>query len=1389
MTIPHEKGGLEPEEPRNNKVGDYRSANGVRCMAPAAPHGHAMQAAGNDAARPSAQSECSTFRFSAPQGVLHGPRRPDLLRDEVLADILESAAARDPGKTALICAAARLSYGELNQHADAVAACLIARGAGPGKIVGLWLPRGIDLLVAQAAIAKTGAAWLPFDADTPVERIAVCLRDADALGLATCDAFRARLDGFALPAWTREEMACAPAGPVPRARPGAADPAYVIYTSGSTGKPKGIAVSHGSICHFLRSENEILGIAREDVVYQGFSVAFDMSFEEIWISYLAGASLWVAPREVAGDPEAIPALLASARVTVLHAVPTMLALFRQDVPSLRLINLGGEMCPEALVARWAQPGRRMFNTYGPTEATVSASIAELRPGEPVTIGRPLPNYGMMVLDERQIPLAPGEVGELCIVGPGVAGGYLGRPELTAEKFLPNPYALDPLESRLYRTGDLARIDGNGRVQCLGRVDDQVKIRGFRVELGEIEAVLCRQPGVATAAVVVRQDQAVDQLVAYLVAEADVPPPPAALRRSLSTGLPPYMVPTRFEAIARLPRLPSGKIDRKALRALPLAPLAADDGSDQPANDAERVLFEALRKLFPGQPLQRGADFFTDLGGHSLFAARLASALRADRRFAGFTLGDVYRHRTLGKLAASLAALAEAAPTAPQEAPRAAPPPTLRRLVCGAAQGVALPILVGMRILNWLLPFFTYHYFTGDPGDSVPFAVLAAVTVYLLATALGFVLALAGKWLVIGRTRAGRYPLWGSYYFRWWLADRLLDTAPAYLLSGSSLYRLYLRALGARIGRDAMIGSAVIRVPDLLEIGDGASIGTAVNLENAKVEGGELVLGRIVIGSEAYVGSYAVLEGGTSIGAWGRLEGLSALAAGQSVPEGRIWNGAPARDAGAFDRASRPPRPGAGLVRRAAENAFFFLGAGLITVLFFLPIFPMFALIDFFDETEIALSAEGYGSLLVGFKYFVFALPASAVMVLCTVLVAAAVRKAVLPRLAEGSWPVHSFTYCGKWLVNQIQETSMHVLHGIYATVYAPFWYRMLGAKVGKDAEISTALGLVPDMLTLGDETFVADGVMLGDEEIDGGWMTLRPTVVSRRSFIGNGAYIPDGTVLPENVLIGVQSRAPDNALMHGGETWFGSPPINLPVREQVCGMPESLTFRPSRLRRLGRGIVEALRIVVPHAVVVAAGYTIVLAIMPIAGAGHWRDAAVALVVAGVLYGLGSFLFVAAAKWLLIGRYRTRSAPMWTAFVWLSEAVTNLYEGLAVPNFVGHLRGTPMLPFAMRLLGCKIGRGVYLDTIDITEFDCVSIGDYCEINGMAGPQTHLFEDRVMKIDHVRIGNRVTIAARATILYGAAIGDGASLGPMTLVMKGETIPGDSAWTGSPAAPWRR
>ncbi|HEV2694118.1 MAG TPA: Pls/PosA family non-ribosomal peptide synthetase, partial [Verrucomicrobiae bacterium] len=965
----------------------------------------------------------------------------------------------------------------------------------------------------------------------------------------------------------------------------------------------------------------------------------------------------------------------------------------------------------------------------------------------------------------------------------LALGYLGQPDLTAERFIPNPLAANADERLMYLTGDLARLEPGGPAHCLGRVDSQVKIRGFRVELDEITKVLTDQPGIRAAAVVLRPLGGIDQVVAFLIPAANQTIDSAKLRPALALRLPSYMVPAHFESVTELPRLASGKIDLKTLRIAPLSSAETDhDQSAQPRTEDESALYAALEKLFPVRIWQPESDFFDDLGGHSLLAARLVSILRTNERYASLSVQDVYRERRLSAIAR---AMEQQRLRKKSAATMRNPVPWHRRFLCGLAQAIVIPFLVLLHIADWLGPFFVYHYYTGDDGDSIPLAVLYSLTTFVLIQFADFFVAIAGKWLVAGRLKAGRYPLWGVTYFRWWLANKFCELPHVYLLSATPWMPAYLRALGARIGRDVLIENLSLGAPDLLTVADGTSIGTFVNIENARVEGGLLILGPVHLQKDAVIDSYSILENNTQLGERARLGGQSALAAGRSIPADQTWAGAPARPVNQ-PRETLPPRPRISSIRQWAQTVFLGVTAIAVSVLFFLPSFPAFMLIDWIDFHSVDVFSSDLHPITAFGLFFLLAIPASALLIFVTASLVGLLRW-LLPRQIAGTSSIHGYAFWRKKLTSLILDHSLQVLHGIYASVYASTWLRFLGVKVGRFAEVSTAEGMVPELLALGDDSFIADGALLGDEEQRGGWMILKPTAIGSRSFVGNGAYVPNGATVPDDVLIGVQTRTPDNEHLKSGQTWIGSPAMLLPARECLTGFPESLTFRPSWRRRVARGIIEGLRIVLPLALIIATGYLIVVLVMPLAEDNGWGlNVAVALSIAGCLYGLASFLLVVALKWILIGRYRPCARAMWTPFVWISEAVTNLYESLAVPNFLDILRGTPMLPWALRLLGAKIGKGVYLNTTDLTEFDCVRIGDEAELNAWCGPQTHLFEDRVMKIGLVEIGAQTTIGPRTTILYDTCVGDRVHLGPLTLVAKGERLPAGTRWEGSPAAP---
>jgi non-ribosomal peptide synthetase-like protein len=1314
--------------------------------------------------------------------VLRGDIRDDLVRDETLAEIFEATVRGNPAKLAMIFGEERLSYADVDARANAIANGLVARGIGPGDVVGLWMRRSAELLVTQVAIGKSGAAWLPFDADAPVDRIAVCLDDADAKALLTSDELAAAAAGLSRPVLTPKRLAetgGAPGGA--RSRGLTPDhPAYMIYTSGSTGTPKGIVITHRNICHFLRSANDVYGFAASDVVFQGASVAFDLSMEEIWIPYMVGATLFVSSPAMMGDVERLPDLLSGAGVTVLDTVPTLLALLTKDIPSLRLILLGGEALPPPLVARWANDARRLFNTYGPTEATVVATVAEMRPGVPVTIGRPIPNYTCYIADDELNLLGPGVQGELLIGGPGVAQGYLKRPELTSEKFVPNPFGGDGRDAILYRSGDAVSLDPEGNIAFHGRIDDQVKIRGFRVELGEIETKIAVLPGIGQA-VVLRQDNGIDALVAFLVIERGAALDRATLRADLRDQLPAYMIPNHFELVTELPRLSSGKIDRKKLRAVELTVADTPGEQEEPRNETEAALLVAAKRVFGNQALPFEADFFTDLGGHSLLAARFVSGVREIPVLASITLQDVYAKRTLRALSDQLiertgGAGAEAA----VHDLSFEPPPLLRRFLCGLAQAVALPILLAFTTAQWLGIFVTYLLIAGEGWGFWPeMAMLLGVYACINVVTAG--VAIAAKWIILGHTKPGRYPLWGVYYFRWWLARRFSTLVHIKWLQGSPAIVFYLRALGAKVGRDAIIADVDIGAVDLLTIGARAVIGTKVVIANSEVVGNELVIGVVEIGEDVQVGTSCVIPHDVTIADRAQLADLTALPPETNIAENEKWDGSPARKIGMVDPSELPAAADAPAGKRRRFGLVYAAALLLIPPVSLLPIFPAFYLFDQIDEVLnefVEISYHWYLPLLTW--------PTSMAMIAMTVLLIAVVRWVVLPRVNSGTYSIFSGFYLRKWIVALATEVTLETLSSLYATIYMRAWYRLMGARIGKGAEISSNLSGRYDLTEIGEKNFIADEVVYGDEEVCRGWMRLAPVKTEARVFVGNDAVVPPGAVIPEDCLIGIKSKPPANDRMAPGDTWFGSPPIKLPTRQKVA-IGSAWTYEPGRGARFGRGLFEAFHTSFPSMLFITFGIiTVDLILLPAIVLRNWSGLVANFIIASVVISVLQTLIVAGVKWLTMGAYKPIMMPMWSWWAMRTEAVAVMYWGLAGKVLLEHLQGTPFLPWVLRLFGAKFGQGVCMHTTDITEFDCVTVGDFCAINSFSALQTHLYEDRVMKVGRVSLGKGVTIGANATVLYDTHIGDWAELRPLTIVMKGESIPANTIWEGAPAVP---
>jgi amino acid adenylation domain-containing protein len=606
---------------------------------------------------------------------------------------------------------------------------------------------------------------------------------------------------------------------------------YVIYTSGSTGKPKGVQLSHANVLNLIRGEERVYGVRPSDRVLQGFSTSFDASVEEIWMAFHSGATLVVGTKEIMRSGPDFPRVLAQHGVTCLSTVPTLLSTIEEDLTGVRLIITGGEACSKELVQRWATPGRRFFNTYGPTEATVIATYKECIPGpERMSIGRPMPNYQCYIVDDHMGLLPPGAIGELIIGGVSVSRrGYLNLPEKTASVFKPDTLTHGPYP--LYKSGDLARFSAVGNIEYYGRADSQVKIRGYRVELSEIESVMAEQPGVKSAVVDVQMGNGLKQLVGFVIPvspgeELDT----AALTKALREKLPHFMVPKAILPIDAFPTLPSGKVERRRLpRAFEI--LAAQGLERAKSNSAllaalppfQRVVADTWEAVLGKGSVAGAGDNFFELGGNSLLASRVVTTLRRD--YPNVTAGDVYSNPTLAGLAAVLERLAEAMAGAGAGAERDIHVPTARQgMVADVVQLVGMYFTGAYMGLNGIAIWILFFSFKDLPvAQLIP--VLIALSILIMVVSIAVNVGI--KWLVLGRLREGVYPLWGSYHLRYWFVncfDDMMRTFYGPLLYGTPVLRWYYSAMGAKIGAGVHL-SGTVEGFDLVEIGAGATLNT------------------------------------------------------------------------------------------------------------------------------------------------------------------------------------------------------------------------------------------------------------------------------------------------------------------------------------------------------------------------------------------------------------------------------------------------------------------------------------------------------------------------------------------------------------------------------------
>ncbi|GLW10129.1 amino acid adenylation protein [Microtetraspora sp. NBRC 13810] len=1253
-----------------------------------------------------------------------------------LLDILEQTTRLHPGAPAVDDGRTRLTYAELGTGVAALAATLRGAGVGPGERVGIRIPSGTaDLYVAILATLAAGAAYVPVDADDPDERAEVVFGEADVCAVIG--------EGHLL---TSRRTARADMGP-----PGPDDDAWIIFTSGSTGRPKGVAVTHRSAAAFVDAEARLFlrerPIGPGDRVLAGLSVAFDASCEEMWLAWRHGGCLVPAPRALVRMGMDLGPWLVEHGITVVSTVPTLAALWPPEaLDDVRLLIFGGEPCPPELAGRLSVPGREVWNTYGPTEATVVACAAPLGGPGPVRIGLPLHGWDLAVVGPGGEPVAMGETGELVIGGVGLAR-YLD-PVKDGEKYAPLP-ALG--WERAYRSGDLVVADPQGLI-FVGRADDQIKLGGRRIELGEVDTALRALPGVAGAAAAVRTTAGGHQLLVGYVMPGDTRFDPGPARERLARTLPAALVP-RLAVVAELPTKTSGKIDRDALP-WPIE-VETDDTEEAELGETERWLAERWQEILGERAAGPGADFFT-AGGTSLAAARLVSALRT--RYPAIAVADLYDHPTLRGLAGRLEELGT--PAAHDR--RVTPMPRRASLLQTA---LMVPLLT-VRAMPWVVGVAAAGNLLALPWTPAVSWWWVVAGILLFVTPFGrLALAAGSARLLLRGLRPGTYPRGGSIHLRIWFAERLTAVLGVAGLSAAPWITHYARALGAQVGQNTDLHT-VPPVTGMLRLGKGASIEPEVDLTGHWLDGDRLHVGEIRVGAGAGVGARSTLLPGTRIGKNARIAPGSSVSG--PVPAGERWAGAPAtRQGRATLPAPRPPR-----LRRWT----IVYGASALL----LSLVPLAAALP--GLAVLGAAVRGSATLGAALGPALLAVPVAtlASMTAMALLLLALVRLLGIG-LRAGDHPVHSRPAWQAWATERLMAMARVWLFPLYASLFTPPWLRALGMKVGRHAELSTVLAL-PKMTSVGDGAFLADDTMIAPYELAGGRMRVDHARIGKRAFVGNSGMTAPGRKVPKDGLVGVLSATPKKA--KAGTSYLGMPPVKLRRVAQLADTDR--TYDPPRRLRVIRALVELCRLV-PAMATVAVGVLAAAAIMWLAGAGF----AVAALLGGLVFagaGIVAGAVAVAAKWALLGRIAAGDRPLWSSFVWRNELADNFIEVLAAPWFATPWLGTAPLNVWLRALGAGIGRGVWCETYWLPEVDLVSLGDGTSVNRGCVLQTHLFHDRIMSVDTVELAEGSTLGPHGVVLPAATVGSNTTIGPASLVMRGDSIPARTRWYGNPVAAWR-
>ena len=1300
-------------------------------------------------------------------------------KGERLNHLLEETCIRFAGNDAVVTDGAVLTYRDLDRRANQVARHLIDRGIQSGDRVGLLFDKSFETYVAMLAVMKVNAAYVPLDAAFPVERMRFIIGDAEITAIISMVGFESRLAALDVRKVfldSAKPQINAKSTERPTDVAPTADPVcYIIYTSGTTGNPKGVAIAHASICNFVRVASELYGYAPGDRVYQGMTIAFDFSIEEIWVPLMAGATLAPARPGVTLIGEELADFLRERSVTCLACCPTLLATIEQDLPQLRILLVGGEACPPNLVARWYRPGRKILNSYGPTEATVTATLTELKPNKPVTIGIPLPTYSIVILDPvEDKTVAPGELGEIGIAGIGLALGYMNRDELTMKKFIRDFLHIQNNPSgRIYRTGDLGRIDADGEIEYRGRIDTQVKIRGYRIELNEIEAVLLDLPQIAQAAVTTFEPEpGIVELVAYYAFKHGADVPRDEISQALRSKLPAYMVPSYLEELPVIPMTLSNKADHKKLPKPQVPRFSASTTYVPPKTEKERILSETLANLLLVERVSTENHFFDDLGANSLLMARFCAGIRKSPGMSNVSMRDIYMNPTIARLAAHLDSSIDGFVTEKPEPFHI--PSNLSYYTCGALQIAfyAAYTLFGLWVLDT-----GYEWAIASNGAFELYArsVVFAAGSFVALTAISIV----AKWVLIGRFKTQSIPIWSLAYFRFWVVKTMMRTTPVLAFTGTPIYSAYLRLMGAKIGRNAMISCRHSPIcADMLSIGDNTILRKDTVILCYRAQSNFIHIGTVDIGSNVFVGEASVIDIDTAMGDNTQLGHASSLQSGQRIPDGKRYHGSPAIET-ACDY-SQIEGKDFGAFRSALYTSFEL--AALVLVAVPVPILAYYFWEQYSAASNISLGLGASTLYLLGLSAAGF----FGAMIVALIAIYVIPRLCMLFLTPGVTYPTFGFHYLMQSIILRVSNSKFFcVLFGDSSFVVN--YMRYVGWNLNKVEQTGSNMGTNqrhdnPFLCNIGSGTMVSDGLSMINTHMSATTFQLLESKIGENNYLGNDIFYPPNGRTGANCLLGTKTMIPIDGPIRENVGLLGSPAFEIPRmvdRDRDLNASISEETRRVCLRQKNLyNAVTALLFLASRWISIFAG----LVLWTAAFANYERYGVFALFAATVAIGGASIAFFVLLERVSLAfkRLEPKLTSIYDPYFWFHERHWKLSESPITRLF----SGTPFRAIILRAMGMKIGRKVFDCSRSITERTLTEIGDFTNLNEGCVLQAHSLEEGVFKSDYIRLGNGCSVGPGAFVHYGVSMGDHVVLDADSFLMKGEILDSQTGWRGNPA-----